>query len=113
MPTSKSPAQLVTATDLEAALHLPAAVPGLTETAAAAAELIGWLVKPDEDHSTHAACREAALLVAVELWQARQTSGGQPIALDFQPIPSRVSVYTTRRVHTLLGKCLAMNGWVG
>lgn len=65
------------------------------------------------DHSTHATCLEAALAVASEMFQARTATGGQPVGYDFQPGPYRLSVWLTRRVQTVVGRCWDMGGWVG
>jgi hypothetical protein len=65
------------------------------------------------DHSQHAWCREATTAVAVEIWQATTAAGGQPVGLDFQPGPYRLSAWLTRRVQSVVGSCWAVRGMVG
>lgn len=89
------------------------------QVAAAADEVLVSLLAPTDptgtaiDHSTHASCREAAIAVAVEMYQARTAVGGSPLAADFTPGAYRLSVWLTRRVQTVCGRCWNMSGWVG
>jgi hypothetical protein len=65
------------------------------------------------DHGNHSWCREGAVAIATEMWQARTATGGQPVGLDFQPGPYRLSAWMTRRVQSVVGSCWAVRGMVG
>lgn len=65
------------------------------------------------DHGTHDWCKEAAVSVATEMYQARNAVGGQPVGLDFTPGPYRLSAWMTRRVQSVVGSCWAVRGMVG
>jgi hypothetical protein len=80
---------------------------------AAAADAIVSGLLTDEDHDDHPACTEAALAVALEMYQARTATGGQPVSIDFQPSPYRLSVWLTRRVAALTAAHADVRGWVG
>ena len=73
------------------------------------------LVKADTyvDYTTVAAIREAALMVAVDIWQARQASNASGISPDFQPSPYRMGNTLTARVRGLLAPYLSPNSLVG
>ena len=71
----------------------------------------------DDDHSdgvTHANCHEAALTVAVQIWQARHAPGGQMVSADlgFIASPHLVGPGMVTRVHGVLGECLRHGGAV-
>lgn len=80
---------------------------------ASAADVIMSGLLSNRDHSQHPACREAALSVATELYQARTAVGGQPVASDFTPGPYRLSLWLTRRVAALTAGCQDVTGMVG
>ena len=101
-------------------LSLPAEPPGgdswtpaLTAVAQAADAVLAGQLDPFDDHSTHPACREAALHVAVDIWQARTSAGGQPVALDFQPGSYRLSRYLVSTVSALIAPCRAAGAMIG
>ena len=56
---------------------------------------------------------EAALMIAVDIWQARQTSNAGGISPDFQPSPYRMGNTLMARVRGLLADHLAPGGQVG
>ena len=85
----------------------------LDQVADAANNLIGYLITDQAVIDEPAACKEAAMSVAVELFQARTSAGGEAVAVDFAPGPYRVSVWVTRRVMGILGPYLNMKGVVG
>lgn len=84
----------------------------LDQVAAAADDLIGYLITPAALLEEPPACKEAALSVGSEIFQARTAAGGEAVAIDFTPGP-RMSVWVTRRVMALLAPYLDMKGVVG
>jgi hypothetical protein len=71
----------------------------------------------DEDHSDpalHANCHEAALTVAVQLWQSRHAPGGQMLGTDFGaiPTPHLGGPGLVSRVRGMLGPCEPFGGAV-
>lgn len=85
----------------------------LDQVAEAADDIVGALITTAAYDEEPAACKEAALAVGVEIYQARTASGGQPVAIDFSPGPYRLSVWLTRRVGSLLGPYMNVGGMVG
>jgi hypothetical protein len=63
--------------------------------------------------ATVAAVNEAALMVAVDIWQARQASNSTSITADFQPSPWRMSASLIAKVRGLLAPYLSPNSLVG
>ena len=55
----------------------------------------------------------ASLMVAVDIWQARQASNAGGISPDFQPSPYRMGNTLMARVRGLLADHLAPGGQVG
>jgi hypothetical protein len=111
---------LVTAAELATALGMPAATdPRLTEAADAADTwLIQYLRATDADgnpidHDQHSYDRQAALTVAVEIWQSATAAGGQSVAADFSPAPYQTGAPLLRRVSGLIAPCRATQGMVG
>lgn len=89
------------------------AVAVLDQVADAASLLIGYLITPAALLAEPAPCKEAAMSVAVEMFQARSSAGGEAISVDFTPGPYRLSVWLTRRVMGVLAPYLDMKGVVG
>lgn len=106
---------LVTGEDLAVALDLDYDPPlePFDQVAEAADDIIAALLTPGAYELEPAACKEAALAVAVEIYQARTAAGGQAIATDFSPGPYRLSVWLTRRVMALLAPYMNVGGMVG
>jgi hypothetical protein len=107
---------LVDGQELAAALDLDYAAPMddvLDQVAEAADDIVGSLLTTTAYAAEPAACKEAALSVGVEIFQARTAAGGQAVATDFSPGPYRLSVWMTRRVMALLGPYLNVGGMVG
>lgn len=107
---------LVTGLDLAVALDLD--YPGdydatLDQVAEAADDIVGALLTTAAYAVEPAPCKEAALTVAVELFQARTAAGGQAVASDFTPGPYRLSVWLTKRVHALVMPYANVNGLIG
>ena len=65
------------------------------------------------DYSIVPAVREASLMVAVDIWQARQASNSTSITPDFQPSPWRMSASLIAKVRGLLAPYLSPNSLVG
>jgi hypothetical protein len=65
------------------------------------------------DYTTVAAVNEAALMVAVDIWQSRQASNSTSITADFQPSPWRMSASLIAKVRGLLAPYLSPNSLVG
>lgn len=65
------------------------------------------------DPDTVPACKEAALTLAVDMWQNRTAPGGQPTAVDFTPAPYRMGRSMVQRVMGLLAPYLDMRGQIG
>jgi hypothetical protein len=106
---------LLTGEELADALQLEYegdAIPVLDQVAIAASDLIGYLITAAAVTAEPPACKEAALSVGSEIFQARTAAGGEAVALDFTPAP-RMSVWVTRRVMALLAPYLDMKGVVG
>ena len=81
--------------------------------AAAADDIVASLLTDAAYELEPPACKEAALAVAVEIFQARTAAGGQAVATDFSPGPYRLSVWMTRRVMSLLGPYMDVKGMIG
>jgi hypothetical protein len=64
-------------------------------------------------YSTVPEVREASLMIAVDIWQARQSSNAGGISPDFQPSPYRMGNTLMARVRGMLANHLSPNGLVG
>ena len=107
---------LVTGQELADALDLEYVDPldtVLDQVAAASDDIIGALITTAAYAAEPPACKEAAIAVGVEVFQARTASGGQAVSIDFTPGPYRLSVWLTRRVMSLLGPYMDPKGMVG
>jgi hypothetical protein len=65
------------------------------------------------DYETLPEVNQASLMIAVDIWQARQTSNAGGISPDFQPSPYRMGNTLMARVRGLLADHLAPGGQVG
>ena len=65
------------------------------------------------DFATVPEVRQASLMIAVDIWQARQASNAGGISPDFQPSPYRMGNTLMARVRGLLADHLAPGGQVG
>jgi hypothetical protein len=65
------------------------------------------------DYLTVPAVNNAALMVATDIWQARQASNSTSITADFQPSPWRMSASLIAKVRGLLAPYLSPNSLVG
>lgn len=106
---------LLTGEELADALQLEYAgdaIPVLNQVAESASDLIGFLITAAAVTAEPPLCKEAALSVGSEIFQARTAAGGEAVAIDFNPGP-RMSVWITRRVMALIGPYLKIGGMVG
>jgi hypothetical protein len=65
------------------------------------------------DYETLPEVNLASLMIAVDIWQARQASNAGGISPDFQPSPYRMGNTLMARVRGLLADHLAPGGQVG
>ena len=65
------------------------------------------------DYSTDTAVQNAALMVSVEIWQARTATLSGSNAVDFQPSPYRMSAQLLAKVRGLIAHALSPNSMVG
>ena len=65
------------------------------------------------DYATLPQVREAAMMIAVDIWQARQMSATGGISPDFQPSPYRMGNTLLARVRGLIADYLHPGGLVG
>jgi hypothetical protein len=65
------------------------------------------------DYETLPQVREAAMMIAVDIWQSRQMSATGGISPDFQPSPYRMGNTLMARVRGLLADYLHPGGLVG
>lgn len=104
---------LVTAEDLSRVIGLSPTDVGIVSSAAAANEVISDYLTPDIDHTKHASDKEAALSIAVTIFQNRTASGGSAVGLDYTPTPFRIGPALLTTVSGLLGPCLDQRGELG
>lgn len=64
-------------------------------------------------YDTNENCRTAALMVAVDIWNARQSASGQMQAVDFNPGPYRMGRSLLSRVVGLISEYRDPNSMVG
>ena len=67
----------------------------------------------DTGYSTTPAVREAAMMLAVDIWQARQQSSAGGVSPDFAPSPYRMGNTLMARVRGLLSPYLSPRSMVG
>jgi hypothetical protein len=65
------------------------------------------------DWSTDAAIQNAALMISVEIWQARTATLSGSNLVDFQPSPYRMSAQLLAKVRGLIAHALSPNSMVG
>jgi len=65
------------------------------------------------DYATLPQVREAAMMIAVDIWQARQMSATGGISPDYQPSPYRMGNTLLARVRGLIADYLHPGGLVG
>ena len=72
-------------------------------------------VTPDTGvtYSTEPVIRQAALMIAIDIWQARQQSNAGGISPDFSPSPYRMGNSLLSRVRGLIAPYLSPRGMVG
>lgn len=86
------------------------------------ADITRRLIIPDGDcilqgqstiYDTNENCRTAALMVAVDIWNARQSASGQMQAVDFNPGPYRMGRSLLSRVVGLISEYRDPSSMVG
>lgn len=65
------------------------------------------------DYTIDAAVQEAALMISVDIWQARQVSSTGGVSPDFTPSPYRMGNTLLARVRGLLAHALSPDSMVG
>lgn len=66
------------------------------------------------DYATVPAIREASLMLAVDIWQARQAAGGQAASIDgFAPSPFRMGNTLIARIRGLIAGYMAPTALIG
>ena len=65
------------------------------------------------DYATLPEVNQASLMIAIDIWQARQASNAGGISPDFQPSPYRMGNTLMARVRGLIADHLAPGGQVG
>jgi hypothetical protein len=65
------------------------------------------------DYTLDTAVQNAALMIAVEIWQARTATLSGSNAVDFQPSPYRMSAQLLAKVRGLIAHALAPTSMVG
>jgi hypothetical protein len=65
------------------------------------------------DYTTDTAVQNAALMIAVEIWQARTATLSGSNAIDFQPSPYRMSAQLLAKVRGLIAHALDPRSMVG
>jgi len=65
------------------------------------------------DYATDTAVQQAALMIAVEIWQARTATLSGSNAVDFQPSPYRMSAQLLAKIRGMIAHCLSPNSMVG
>ena len=65
------------------------------------------------DYTLDAAVQEAALMISVDIWQARQVSSTGGVSPDFTPSPYRMGNTLLARVRGLLAHALSPDSMVG
>ena len=73
----------------------------------------GTVAASATDYSTDTAVQNAALMIAVEIWQARTATLSGSNAVDFQPSPYRMSAQLLAKVRGLIAHALAPTSMVG
>lgn len=105
---------LTTGDAVAAALQLPAATPAMTECAAVADQLIRPYVTAEGlADPLPAPVTEAAVHLAIDVWQARTAAGGQSVGIDGNPGPYRMGRSVLDRVTGLLGPWLDQRSELG
>lgn len=104
--------ELVTPAELRAVLGPVSAEDAVLEQVCRAADGVLLPLLRDGDWTMNANCREAALAIAVQIWQARHSPGGQMVTLDFGTMtsPHLLGTGLIKRVQGLVGPYLQNAG---
>lgn len=74
---------------------------------------LGTVAFGTTDYSTDTAIQNAALMISVDIWQARTATLGGSNLVDFQPSPYRMSAQLLAKVRGLIAHALSPNSMVG
>ncbi len=74
---------------------------------------LGTVAGTATNYSTDTAVQLAALMISVEIWQARTATLSGSNAVDFQPSPYRMSAQLLAKVRGLIAHALSPNSMVG
>lgn len=85
---------------------------GFAQVADATDEIVSALLTA-EDHSSHPQCKEGALQVAIDIYQARQSAGGQMVGVDMAVAPYRLNSASVKSKLTLFTTHLNVGVMVG
>lgn len=105
---------LVTDSELADAFHMDVLddPSGFEQVAEATDEIVSALLT-NVDHSTHPQCKEGALQVAIDIYQARQSAGGQMVGIDMVVAPYRLNSASVKSKLTLFTTHLDVGSMVG
>jgi len=103
---------LVSVDDLRAVLGPVSADDAQLQQVCSAADGTLLPLLRDGDWSLNPNCREAALAIAVQIWQARHSPGGQMVTMDFGTMtsPHLLGTGLVKRVQGLVGPYLQNAG---
>lgn len=65
------------------------------------------------DWTTDPAVKQAAVMIAVDIWQARNSANGGQMSLDGTPMPYRMGASMLSRVRGLIAHALSPKGLIG
>jgi hypothetical protein len=78
-----------------------------------AVQPFGVVATTATDYSTDTAIQQAALMIAVEIWQARTSTLNGSNTVDFQPSPYRMSAQLLAKVRGLTAHALSPSSMIG
>jgi hypothetical protein len=78
-----------------------------------AVQPIGIVAGTATDYATDTAIQNAALMISVEIWQARTATLSGSNLVDFQPSPYRMSAQLLAKVRGLITHAISPNSMVG
>lgn len=85
----------------------------VTQVVEASNALVLSYIDADAASAEPPACKEAALAIAVEMWQSRIAPGGQMVGVDFTPAPFRMGRSLMSKVSGLLAPYIDEGGLIG
>lgn len=108
---------LVTDSELAAAFHMDVLddPDGFAQVAEATDAIVSALLTQllTGTHDDHPQCKEGALQVAIDIYQARQSAGGQMVGIDMVVAPYRLNSASVKSKLTLFTTHLDVGVMVG